>query len=273
MWRCKCFILVAVSWVIVASCGGAPTRKSSTGAKPDASLAERIDTLVGIFCIGQKPTGDKDPFALRRAALGALRIMREHSLSLNLQQLLQEATSALGKLVENDQLVQEVYDFMLERLKGIYLELGFSVNTFEAVAAVRPDSIADFDRRIQAVVAFEQLPEAESLAAANKRIRNILRKAGELPPDAVDPDLFEGDEERALHDQITAKREQVKSLLQALDYEGVLISLAELRHPVDHFFDQVMVMTEDTAVRRNRLALLDRLGALFLGVADISRLQ
>jgi glycyl-tRNA synthetase beta chain len=237
------------------------------------SLAERIDTLVGIFGIGQKPTGDKDPFALRRAALGALRIMREHDLALDLQQLLWQAASALSELPKQERLVQDVHEFMLERLKGIYLELGFSINTFEAVAAVKPGSVADFDRRLSAVVAFEQLPEAEALAAANKRIRNILKKAEEAPADEVDPGRFEGKEERALHERVKTKRDQVEPRLQAFDYEGVLVSLAELREPVDHFFDQVMVMAEDLDVRRNRLALLNRLGALFLEVADISRLH
>lgn len=237
------------------------------------SLAERIDTLVGIFGIGLRPTGDKDPFALRRAALGALRIMREHSLALDLRELLQEAATGLDEGTDIDRLVQQVYGFMLERLKGIYLELGFSVDVFEAVAAVQPDSIADFDRRIQAVVAFEQLPEAEALAAANKRIRNILRKAEETPPDTIDASLFEGEEEKQLSEQIALKGQQVNSGLDDLDYEGVLVSLAELRQPVDQFFDRVMVMAEDASVRRNRLALLNRLSALFLGVADISHLQ
>jgi glycyl-tRNA synthetase beta chain len=142
-----------------------------------------------------------------------------------------------------------------------------------SVAAVEPDSLADFDKRIDAVVAFEKLPEARALAAANKRIRNILKKAGETTPEKVDPSLFEGDEERALHESILQKREQIAPLLKASDYEGVLSSLAELRQAVDHFFDEVMVMSDNPSLRGNRLALLQQMSQLFLGVADVSRLQ
>jgi len=237
------------------------------------SLAEKLDTLVGIFGIGMKPTGDKDPFALRRAALGALRIMRERELPLNLRQLLQAARDGLGDKIEADDVVDVVYDFMIERLKGIYHDRGIPVNVFEAVAAVKPESTADFDRRINAVVAFGKLPEAESLAAANKRIRNILRKSGASAPGQVDPSLFENDEEQALFDKISAKLEEVKPLLDGFDYEAILITLADLKEPVDRFFDEVMVMADDQAIRNNRLALLYSLSALFLGVADISRLQ
>jgi len=236
------------------------------------SLAERLDTLVGIFGIGQRPTGDKDPFALRRATLGALRIMKERALPLSLRRLLQIAVSNLGKRLSEADTVSQVYDFMLERLKGIYLEQGISANVFEAVARVQPDSVVDFDRRIGGVVTFEQQPEAESLAAANKRIRNILRKAGEQPPESTDPSLFEGDEERRLHQLVEQKAQQIEPMLAIQDYEAVLLSLAELRQPVDHFFDEVMVMVDDPAVRANRLALLDQLGQLFLKVADISRI-
>jgi glycyl-tRNA synthetase beta chain len=237
------------------------------------SLAEKLDTLVGIFGIGMKPTGDKDPFALRRAALGALRIMLERELPLNLRQLLEAACNALGDKVENSHVVTEVYDFMIERLKGIYQDRSISVNVFEAVAAVKPDSTADFDRRISAVVAFGKLPEAESLAAANKRIRNILKKSGITIDGNVDPALFENSEEKALFEKISAKRQEVGPLLDNFDYESTLVTLAELKEPVDHFFDEVMVMADDEAVRNNRLALLNSLSSLFLGVADVSRLQ
>ncbi len=237
------------------------------------SLAEKLDTLVGIFGIGMKPTGDKDPFALRRAALGALRIMLERELPLNLRQLLEAACNALGDKVENSHVVTEVYDFMIERLKGIYQDRSISVNVFEAVAAVKPDSTADFDRRISAVVAFGKLPEAESLAAANKRIRNILKKSGITIDGNVDPALFENSEEKALFEKISAKRQEVGPLLDNFDYESTLVTLAELKEPVDHFFDEVMVMADDESVRNNRLALLNSLSSLFLGVADVSRLQ
>jgi len=236
------------------------------------SLAERLDTLVGIFGIGQHPTGDKDPFALRRATLGALRIMKEHALPLPLRNLLQVAVANLGEQLSETDTVSQVYDFMLDRLKGIYLEQGVSANVFEAVARVRPDSVVNFDRRISGVITFERQPEAEALAAANKRIRNILRKAGERPPENTDPSLFEGDEERLLHQLVEQKRQQIEPMLTAYDYEAVLLSLAELRQPVDHFFDEVMVMVDDPALRANRLALLDQLRHLFLKVADISRI-
>ncbi len=244
--------------------------RTSTGIA--IALAERIDTLAGIIGIGQRPSGDKDPFALRRAALGALRIMKEHALPLSLRPLLEQAVTNLGDRLSEDDTVDQVYDFMLDRLKGIYLDEGIPVGLFEAVAAVRPGSIADFDRRIHAVAVFERQPEAEALAAANKRIRNILRKAGEAPPETVDPNLFRDDEEGALHQAVSAKAEEIAPLLETSDYEAVLLALAALRQPVDHFFDQVMVMADDVAVRRNRLALLDRLQRLFLTVADISRL-
>jgi glycyl-tRNA synthetase beta chain len=238
------------------------------------SLAERIDTLTGIFGIGQKPTGDKDPFALRRAAIGALRILKEHALALNLGDLLKVSTGLFdGQFEHTGRLVEEVRQFMLERLRGIYHDSGRSADLFMSVAAVEPDSLADFDKRIDAVVAFEKLPEARALAAANKRIRNILKKAGETTPEKVDPSLFEGDEERALHESILQKREQIAPLLKASDYEGVLSSLAELRQAVDHFFDEVMVMSDNPSLRGNRLALLQQMSQLFLGVADVSRLQ
>jgi len=237
------------------------------------SLAERLDTLVGIFGIGMKPSGDKDPFALRRAALASLRILLEHRLQLGLRPLLQLAADQLGSTLEQEDTVQQVYDFMLERLKGIYLEQQVSVDLFEAVAATRPDSITDFDRRIQAVLSFRALPEASALAAANKRIRNIIRKSEQSPTTEVNSDLFEHDEERTLHRAIVQKGQEVTPLMEAFSYEEVLQRLATLRDPVDRFFDHVMVMAEDPAIRDNRLALLNQLAELFLGVADISRIQ
>lgn len=237
------------------------------------SLAERLDTLVGIFGIGMKPTGDKDPFALRRSALGALRIMREHSLTLNLKSLLEMAAEQLQPAITETDCVDQVYGFMLERLKGIYLEQQVPVDLFEAVAAAQPDTIADFDRRIQAVEAFRRLDAAEALAAANKRIHNILKKSEQTIPTAVDPALFDSPQEQALHAAIEQKAQEITPLMADAAYGQVLQSLATLRAPVDQFFDQVMVMAEDPAIRSNRLALLSRLSGLFLGVADISILQ
>jgi glycyl-tRNA synthetase beta chain len=235
------------------------------------SVADRLDTLVGIFGIGQKPTGDKDPFALRRAALGVLRNLKEHALPLDLRALLQTSADTLGERVEVSDVVEQVYDFMLERLKGLYHDQGVSVNIFESVAGVQPQTLADFDRRIGAVLKFVELPEAEALAAANKRIVNILKKSADAGSDAVDTALFENDTELELHRLIDAKADQIAPLLDLYRYEETLVSLAELRLPVDRFFDEVMVMAEDEAVRNNRLALLRRLNRLFIGVADISR--
>jgi len=237
------------------------------------ALAERIDTLVGIFGIGQKPTGDKDPFALRRAALGALRILSEHSLTLNLRNLLKFASIELGdKLTESDT-VDQVEAFMLERLRGLYGDKGVAGDLFDAVAAVKPRDLSDFELRIQAVNSFRSLPEAEALAAANKRIGNILKKAEGEVPSTVDTGLFELNAERTLHDQILQMNETLAPMVAADSYAAMLKALAGLRPAVDTFFDDVMVMAEDQAVRNNRLALLASLQGLFLQVADISLVQ
>jgi len=236
------------------------------------SLADKLDTLVGIFGIGMKPSGDKDPFALRRAALGALRILKEHALPLDLDRLLHKAVEQLANNVATTDLADQVYDFMLNRLKGIYTDEGVAAETFAAVAQQRPDNIADFDRRIQAVLAFQKLPEAESLAAANKRIRNILKKSAIENPGEVSADLFELDAERTLHDAVVQMAARITPMMLDGDYTNTLKSLAGLRESVDAFFDDVMVMADDDAIRNNRLALLTKLNHLFLQVADISRL-
>ncbi|MCU7904776.1 MAG: glycine--tRNA ligase subunit beta [Candidatus Thiodiazotropha sp. (ex Epidulcina cf. delphinae)] len=237
------------------------------------SLADKLDTLVGIFGIGLRPTGDKDPFALRRAALGALRIIREHSLTLYLKELLEGIAETMADRLTEESPAREVYHFMLERLKGIYLELGVSLDLFQAVAEVEPESMADFDQRIWAMREFSKLPEAESLSAANKRIRNILKKSGDSLSIQVDPALFQ---DRAEHN-LAAKLGELAPLalphFDSGDYTRGLQILAALKEPVDTFFDQVMVMTDDAALRNNRLALLTQLENLFLSVADISRLQ
>lgn len=234
------------------------------------SLAEKLDTLVGIFGIGLKPTGDKDPFALRRSALGALRILREHRLSLDLRALLAKAREGLGSLVTESDVEQQVYAFLLERLKGL---IGEDARLFEAVAAVQPASVTDFDQRVAAVNSFQQLPQAEALAAANKRIRNILKKVEGSLPTQVQTSLLAEAAERTLFDQVQAMQAQVAPLMAVSDYPAVLATLAELREAVDKFFDDVMVMADDAAVRDNRLALLGQLNGLFLQVADISVLQ
>jgi len=236
------------------------------------SLAEKIDTLVGIFGIGMKPTGDKDPFALRRAALGALRILKEHALTIDLHDLLKQASEALSDKINTKDVIDDVYDFMLNRLKGIYTDADVPIETFVAVAQRRPGNIADFDQRLQAVISFQQLPESESLAAANKRISNILKKARDFKPSEPRIDLLQQTEEIALHDKINEMSEKVTPLLLEGDYEGTLRALAALREPVDTFFDEVMVMSDDETIKANRLSLLTRLQHLFLQVADISHL-
>jgi len=236
------------------------------------ALADRLDTLVGIFGIGQRPTGDKDPFALRRAGLGVLRILVERALPLDLRALLAAAAEGLEPWVKRPEVVDEVLDFLLDRLKGIYLEQGVGSEVFEAVAEVRPTRPADFDRRVHAVIEFRALPEAGALAVANKRIRNLLRKAEDVVPERVDEARLAAAAEVGLHRALQDKEQEVGPLLAAGDYTETLRRLAGLREPVDRFFDEVMVMVEDDALRTNRLALLGSLYRLFRRVADVGQL-
>jgi glycyl-tRNA synthetase beta chain len=238
------------------------------------SLAEKLDTLVGLFGIGQPPSGVKDPFALRRAALGVLRIMIEKGLDLDLAALLETAADTLGdKLTESDA-TDQVMQYFYDRLRGYVLDQGFKADEFEAVLAVKPSRPLDFMQRLKAVAAFRQLEQAESLAAANKRIGNILRKneAETATPD-VNERLLQAPAEQALAEQVFQARRELAPLTARADYAGALSYLAGMREVVDHFFDDVMVMADDEAVRQNRLALLNQTRALFLGVADISCLQ
>ena len=234
------------------------------------ALAERLDTLAGIFGIGQKPTGAKDPFGLRRAALGALRLLIEKQLPLDLADLLDKAADSLTAQLGSKPATNETLDYILERLRGYYQEQGIGADVVEAVAALKPTQPLDFDRRVKAVAAFRQLSAAESLAAANKRISNILKKVdGELPQ-TVNADLLQLPAEQALAQAVQAQQDKVLPLFASGDYEAALLSLAELREPVDQFFDDVMVMADDVALKNNRLALLNSLRGLFLRVADLS---
>jgi glycyl-tRNA synthetase beta chain len=239
------------------------------------AVADKLDTVSGIFAIGQKPTGDKDPFALKRAGLGLLRILLERQLDLDLMDLVRAALAA--QPVQGKAQDSEIYEFLLERLKAYYLETGIRADVFEAVKAKQPRRPLDFQRRVQAVNEFLKLPEAAALAAANKRIANILRQAGSgsgsTPAAEAKPELFKLPAEQALHAQIGRLRDEVDSLAKAGDYAQALKKLAALRVPVDAFFDQVMVMDPDTAVKDNRLALLASLSALFLQTADLSLIQ
>ncbi|EIJ43281.1 glycyl-tRNA synthetase, tetrameric type, beta subunit [Beggiatoa alba B18LD] len=237
------------------------------------AIADKLDTLVGIFGIGQSPTGDKDPFGLRRATLGILRIVIECALPLNIRTLLREAEKAYPTTLLTQNTSEQVFEFMLERLRGYYQEQGINSDSIEAVLSCQPESPLDADRRIRAVASFQQLPAAESLAAANKRIHNILKKTEESFPDHPVFTHFTEEAERVLYNQLNHTAEAINPLLAQGDYQASLQQLAQLRDAVDSFFDKVMVMVDDEKARRNRLALLQTLRGLFLKIADISRLQ
>ncbi len=237
------------------------------------AIADRLDTLVGIFAIGQPPTGDKDPFGLRRAALGILRILIEKRLDLDLRSLIDTAAGGFADALVTDLNADELFGFMMERLRGYYLEQDYEADEFAAVLARQPRRPLDFDQRLAAVRAFRRLPESASLAAANKRIRNILRKAETAIPGRHDQALLQEPAEQALAAAIGKLELVVSPLFENRDYTEALRELAALQAPVDTFFDDVMVMSDDTALRDNRLALLNDLSNLFLQVADISRLQ
>ncbi|MDR9433243.1 MAG: glycine--tRNA ligase subunit beta [Spiribacter sp.] len=239
------------------------------------AVVERADTLVGIFAIGKAPSGAKDPFALRRAAVGLLRTLIEGEHSINLAELYASAANGQPPHVKADEQVEALVAFSLERLRAIYLEAGFAAELFEAVKSVlRFSDIAplDFDRRIRACRDFASLPAAGSLAAANKRIRNILRKADQPTPPTVASEQLENPAERALYQAIEARRAPVQKRIEQGAYSEALAQLAELREPVDAFFNDVMVMADDPAIRANRLAILSQLQQLFLAIADVSAL-
>ena len=236
------------------------------------ALADKFDTLTGIFGIGQAPKGSADPFALRRAALGALRIIVEKNLPLDLEDLVKKSAALFGDKLTNQNVVSDVVDFMLGRFRAWYQDEGIAVDVIQSVLARRPTRPADFDARVRAVSHFRTLDSAEALAAANKRVSNILAKAdaaiGEINLTAcVEP------AEKALAEAVLALRTEVQPLIAQGDYTAVLDKLANLRAPVDSFFDNVMVNAEDPALRQNRLAILNTLQGLFLQVADISLLQ
>ncbi|SEB07409.1 glycine--tRNA ligase subunit beta [Marinobacterium iners] len=236
------------------------------------AIADRLDTLTGLFGINQPPTGSKDPFALRRAALGVLRIIVEHKLDIDLHELLSIAVAQHKDLPAADGLADRVLDFMLDRFRAWYDDRGISAETFLAVHALRPTSPLDFDRRIDAVNHFRNLPEAAALASANKRVSNILTKQGGDISTDTNPSLLHEQAERELCEQLDAIEREITPLFERGEYRNALERLAQLRQSVDNFFDQVMVMADDEALKLNRLALLARLRRLFLGVADISLL-
>ena len=236
------------------------------------ALADKLDTLTGIFGIGQHPKGDKDPFALRRAALGVLRIIVEKKLPLDLAVLVETSAQAFGDKLTNANVVADVVDFMLGRFRAWYQDEGIAVDVIQAVLARRPTRPADFDARVRAVSHFRTLESAEALAAANKRVSNILAKADNAIG-AINLTACVEPAERTLAEAVLALEQAVQPLIAAGDYTAVLDQLASLRQPVDNFFDNVMVNAEDAALRQNRLAILNTLQNLFLQVADISLLQ
>jgi glycyl-tRNA synthetase beta chain len=258
------------------------------------AVAERLDTLAGIFAVGMKPSGNKDPFALRRAALGLARTLIEGELALDLEALLREAVELLPEVriekkpgkdapekakvspsEEKYTLVKELLDFVFERLRSYYGEKDFSSDQFDAVRAIEVESLVDFDQRLRAVAEFSRLPDAQALAAANKRISNILRQAqtAQAQRPSVDVEHLDAGAETNLHGAIQTASAAGKLLLAQGDYIAALRLLAQLRAPIDEFFDQVMVMAEDARKRENRLAMLAQIRRMFLQVADISLLQ
>jgi glycyl-tRNA synthetase beta chain len=249
----------------------------STATGATLALADRLDSLVGIFSIGQQPSGSRDPFALRRASLGVLRIIIERDIDLDLTQAISSAADQFADLsgakLSGDELCEQVLTYILERFKAWYREEGISSEVFSAVSSLGLSNPLDINARIQAVQQFSQLPEAVSLAAANKRVSNILAKQlGISSPAAIDPKLLQENAEQLLAAEIDRLTQVVAPLFAKRDYTGVLSQLAKLREPVDRFFDDVMVMAEDIQVRNNRLALLHSLRQLFINVADISQL-
>jgi glycyl-tRNA synthetase beta chain len=239
-----------------------------TGAA--VALADKLDTLAGIFAIGQKPSGTKDPFALRRAAIGVLRIILESRFDLDLGELVAQAVKL--QPVQQAGCAEEVLSYILERLRAHYQEAGVASEIFDAVLATGSRRPLDFDARVNAVAAFRSLPEAESLAAANKRIANILKKSAAEAAASVDVSLLQVDAERALHAALEGVSAGVEADLGSRRYNAALTTLAGLRPAIDAFFNDVMVNDPDPALRANRLALVGRVRELFSGVADLSRL-
>ncbi|MGS2718380.1 glycine--tRNA ligase subunit beta [Eionea flava] len=233
------------------------------------ALADRLDTLVGIFGIGEQPTGSKDPFALRRASVAVLRLLVEQQRNIDLRELLTLAYQQHNDLPEGDAVIEQVLAYMLDRFRAWYEEQNIPVAVFQAVSAKQLSQPLDIDQRVQAVEFFRQLPEADALAAANKRVANILAKA-DVVPDTVSVELLQEDAEKTLYQAVQIQQEQVAPLFAARQYKEALTTLASLREVVDQFFDQVMVMADDEALKNNRLALLQQLRGLFFEIADVS---
>ncbi|MEC8450053.1 MAG: glycine--tRNA ligase subunit beta [Pseudomonadota bacterium] len=244
----------------------------NSGVSASVALADKLDTLVGIFGIGQLPKGDKDPFALRRAAIGVLRIVTELSLPLDLETLVSKAIDVYGDKLTNAETQSQVVDFVLGRFTALLQDQAIAIDVIQAVAARRPTKPADYLARVHAVDKFRALEEAEALAAANKRVANILAKQNVEVTDTVniDESLLAEEAEKALYVELKAAQKEVDIAVPLQDYTRILTALATLRNVIDNFFDNVMVMADDEAVKNNRLALLSLLRQLFLTTADIS---
>lgn len=253
--------------------------KQAGGELPDSSvgitlaLADRIDTLVGIFAIGKKPTGLKDPYGLRRASLAVLRIIIETPLDINLRECLEKAASFFPASLKADKAVHEVNDYINERYRAYFSDRDIPVDVIDAVLANQPTHPSDVAAKIVALVSFHKLPNAESLAAANKRIRNILKKIDRKDIGQVDTGLFKEQAETGLQTALDGLYGDVEKMFAAHEYEQALNKLADLRQPIDHFFDDVMVMDKDEQLKNNRIALLSKIDSLFMQVADFSKLQ
>nr|WP_218057955.1 glycine--tRNA ligase subunit beta [Gilliamella apicola] len=245
----------------------------STVVSCTVSIAEKMDTLAGIFGIGQHPKGDKDPFALRRAAIGILRIIVEKVLPLDLVELANYATSLYGEKLNNKNVVEDIVNFMQGRFRAWYQEQGFAIDTIQAVLALNPTKPADFDARIKAVTHFRTLPESSSLAEANKRVSNILSKAEIAIPEQINAALLEAGAEGELAKKLAILTDKLTPYFNQGRYQDALVELSSLKDTVNAFFDSVMVMVDDEKIKLNRLALLKKLQNLFLKVADISLLQ
>lgn len=252
----------------------AADKTAATATGQVLALADRIDTLAGSFGVNQIPTGDKDPYGLRRAAVGIIRTLVENKINLDLQPLFAAALAGYKVKLENTQSLQQILVFVQERLRAWYQEQGVSADIFASVAALQIHNPVDMDARIKAVQAFKKLSAAETLSIANKRVSNILSKYSErITATEVDPNIFDNNAEKELSRQLKVKSAVIAKLSQSHEYEKALQELAELRQPIDNFFDEVMVMTDEKPKRENRLLLLSNLRALFLQVADIALLQ
>mgnify|MGYP000669103083 FL=1 len=238
------------------------------------AVSDKLDSIVGLFAIGQPPTGSKDPFALRRSAIGVLRILVENKMDLDLMACIEASLQGFESIEVASDTAEKVFEFMLERFRSWYADEGISSSVFQSVMELKPRKPYDFNKRIQAVSNFSQLEEAAALAAANKRVSNLLDKvdATSLSTD-IDETLFDGEAEVLLFQQLQAKELNTTPLFDVGNYTAGLAELAQLKDSVDGFFDDVLVMCEDEAVQKNRLALLQRLRAIFLRVADISYLH